>query len=287
MPFHIRVRPIGNRVRPHEMVFGINLEDEAALRSRYLNAYESGQPLTGGGRSIAAELIDQVLVFETEEIVSEGGSAGFDEAFNGGVNRTDEFITGAPGSQSATGSEPMDPGVARDPTRVMIVHGRNTAALNALRAFLQSLGLQPILWEDAIEETGEGSPHNLNAVMAAMSLAQAVVILFTAEDEARLLPAFREATDDEDLVGQPRPNVLVEAGLAMGLGRERTILTRLGPIRGASDLDGLNAINIGNGTGPRTALRRRLETAGCRVNDRTDYLEVAVAGDFDGALVTE
>lgn len=287
MPFHVRVRPIGNRVRPHEMVFGLNLEDEAALRSRFLNAYESGQPLTGGGRSIATELIDQVQVFETEGPVSGQASAGFQVAFDGGVNRTDDFITDAPGIQRAAGSEPTDPGVARDPTRVMIVHGRNSAALNALRAFLQSLGLQPILWEDAIEETGEGSPHNLNAVMAAMSLAQAVVVLFTAEDEARLLPAFRDAPEDEDLVGQPRPNVLVEAGLAMGLGRERTILTRLGPIRGASDLDGLNAVNIGNDMGPRAALRRRLETAGCRVNDRTDYLEVAVAGDFDAAVVTE
>jgi hypothetical protein len=70
----------------------------------------------------------------------------------------------------------------------------------------------------------------------------------------------------------------------VGLGRERTILTRLGRIRSASDLDGLNAVNLANGHGPRTALRRRLLTAGCRVNDRTDYLEPAVAGDFDGAV---
>ena len=167
----------------------------------------------------------------------------------------------------------------------MIVHGRNAAALNALRAFLHSLGLVPVLWEDAIEETGEGSPHNLDAVTAAMSMAQAVVVLFTAEDEARLLPRFWEGeADEEELVGQPRPNVLIEAGMAMALGRQHTILARLGRIRNASDLEGLNAVNLANDNGPRVALRRRLATAGCRLNERTDYLDPGVAGDFDGAL---
>lgn len=266
------------------MVYGINLDGEA-LRARYLEPYDDGLPLTGGGRSVASDLIDQVLVYETDEPVTGSGSEGWQAAFNGGTNRTDDFITAAPGNRRAVAPDVLAPGVRRDPKRVMVVHGRNAQALDALRAFLQSLGLEPILWEDPVAETGEGSPHNLNAVMAAMAMAQAVVVLLTAEDEARLLPAFRDHDDDDaTLEGQPRPNVLIEAGLAMGLGRERTILTRLGRIRGASDLDGLNAVNLANGHGPRVALRRRLMTAGCDMNDRTDYLEPGVGGDFEGAL---
>ena len=120
-----------------------------------------------------------------------------------------------------------------------------------------------------------------------MSVAQAVVVLFTAEDQARLLPQFQDSQSDDDrLEGQPRPNVLIEAGLAMALGRERTILARLGRIRPASDLDGLNAVNLDNRPNPRAALRRRLITAGCRANDRTDYLEPGVAGDFDSAMAS-
>jgi predicted nucleotide-binding protein len=86
------------------------------------------------------------------------------------------------------------------------------------------------------------SPHNLEAVTAALQIAQAVVVLFTAEDEARLMERFRAEGDDAELLGQPRPNVFLEAGMAMALGRDRTILTRLGDFRGASDIDGLNAV---------------------------------------------
>jgi predicted nucleotide-binding protein len=267
------------------MLYAIDI-DEDTLRSRFLEPYQRGASLTSGGRSIPASQIDQVLVVETAEPVDKSGSEAWAVAFDTGTNRTDDFVTGPPGGTPAAEPGALGPGISRDPTRVMIVHGRNTAALNALRAYLQSLGLVPILWEDAIEETGEGSPHNLDAVIAAMSLAQAVVVLFTAEEEARLLSRFQsDPAEEDDFVGQPRPNVLVEAGMAIALGRERTILTRLGRIRGASDLDGLNAVNLGNDNGPRTALRRRLATAGCRVNDRTDYLDPAVAGDFEAALI--
>jgi hypothetical protein len=268
------------------MIYGINL-DEAALHARYLAPYGRGVALTGGGRSVPSELIDQVLVYETADAVEDSGSAAWQEALTAGTNRTDDFIIGAPGHLLTGGPGISSPGVNRDPRRVMIVHGRNAKALDALRSFLQSLGLEPILWEDAIEQTGEGSPHNLDAVLAAMALAQAVVVLFTAEDEARLLPALREGQSGaDDWAGQPRPNVLIEAGMAMALGREQTILLRLGSIRSASDLDGLNAVNLANDVGPRTALRRRLATAGCRVNERTDYLEPSVAGDFDGAVLS-
>jgi hypothetical protein len=266
------------------MVYAVNV-DEATLRERYLRMYESGVPVTAGGRSIPPERVDQVLVYETPDPVGGAGSTGWNEAHSAGTNRTDDFITGPPGGGMIGETGALGPGVHRDTTRVMIVHGRNAAALNAIRAFLQSLGLVPVLWEDAIEETGEGSPHNLNAVAAAMSVAQAVVVIFTPEDEARLLPQFQgDDPSEAELRGQPRPNVLIEAGMAMALGRDRTILTRLGRIRNASDLEGLNAVNLSNENGPRVALRRRLVTAGCQVNGRSDYLEPGVAGDFDAAL---
>ena len=267
------------------MVYGINLDDDM-LRARYLQPYELGQPLTGSGRSVPPHLIDQVLVVETADRVAETGAAAWNAATSTGTDRTDDFVVGAPGYLQASSAGVLGPGIRRNPTRVMIVHGRNLAALNALRSFLQALGLVPILWEDAIEETGEGSPHNLDAVTAAMALAQAVVVLFTTDDEARLMPQFSDGDPAEgELRGQPRPNVLIEAGMAIALGRERTILARLGKIRPASDLDGLNAVNLTNDPGPRTALRRRLLTAGCQVNDRSDYLESAVAGDFDSAQI--
>jgi len=70
----------------------------------------------------------------------------------------------------------------------MVVYGRNVAARRATFAFLRSLGLEPIEWEQAVAATGKGTPHNLEAVRAAMSTAQAVVVVLTAEDQAGLLP---------------------------------------------------------------------------------------------------
>jgi hypothetical protein len=72
--------------------------------------------------------------------------------------------------------------------------------------------------------------------------------------------------------------------MAMALGRQRTILTRLGTFRAASDVDGLNAISLSNSPQPRSALRRRLANQHCAVNDRDDYLNPGQAGDFDAAL---
>jgi predicted nucleotide-binding protein len=174
-----------------------------------------------------------------------------------------------------------------DPHVVMVVYGRNTAARNAMFSFLRALGLHPIEWEEAIAATGQGSPHNLEAVQAAMRLAQAVIVLLTAEDQAGLMPALAGASDAEDIVlrGQPRQNVILEAGMAMGVARDRTILVELGPIRAASDFDGLNTVRMSNESRTRDALRSRLQAAGCALKLGSDWLDPLSAGDFDAAAI--
>jgi predicted nucleotide-binding protein/CheY-like chemotaxis protein len=180
------------------------------------------------------------------------------------------------------------PRKSRDRKRVMVVHGRNEKANEAMARFLTSMGLQPIAWEDAVKETGLGSPHNLQAVLSAMSIAQAVVILMTAEERAGLMPEFAPPGDPAKeiaLEGQPRPNVFFEAGLAMGIDSTRTVLVELGPIRRASDLDGLNVVRLDNTGEKRAALRRRLVTAGCLVEDeKTAWKTAHRGGDFESCL---
>lgn len=181
-----------------------------------------------------------------------------------------------------------EPRKTTDPRRVMVVHGRNDKARNAVFSFLRALGLAPIEWEEAIAETGQGAPHNFEAVRAAMEVAQAVVVIFTAEDQARLLEPLASHYDIEDLAlrGQPRQNVLIEAGLAMGIDHRRTILVELGPIRRPSDFDGLNAVRLSNDPSRRTALRSRLETAGCALPSHTsDWLSSDLGGDFEAAAI--
>jgi predicted nucleotide-binding protein len=167
----------------------------------------------------------------------------------------------------------------------MVVHGRNLVARDAMFIFLRALGLSPIEWEQAVAQTGVASPHNLEAVRAAMDVGQAVVVLLTAEDRAGLLPALGNG-DDVLLRGQPRQNVILEAGMAMGIDRARTVLVELGDIRRASDFEGLNAIRLTNDPQTRNALRARLQTAGCAVDESgTDWTSADGGGDFDAAVI--
>jgi predicted nucleotide-binding protein len=154
--------------------------------------------------------------------------------------------------------------------------------------FLRALGLEPIEWDQAVRETGTGSPHNLDAVRAAMEIGQAVVVLLTPEDQAGLLPEFANGDEDDVLLrGQPRQNVILEAGLAMGIDGSRVILVELGRIRRPSDFDGLNTVRLTNSAPSRMSLRTRLETAECAVSEvGSDWTRPEAGGDFDAAVVT-
>jgi len=62
----------------------------------------------------------------------------------------------------------------------------------------------------------------------------AVVVLFSPDDEAKLRAEFLKATDGPDertLTGQPRPNVLFEAGMAFGSKPDNTVSVQLGEMR--------------------------------------------------------
>jgi hypothetical protein len=168
----------------------------------------------------------------------------------------------------------------------MVVHGRNRRAKEAIFAFLRCLGLEPIEWEQAVAETGTASPYNLEAVEAAMDVAQAVVVVLTAEDLAGLVPELADGRAAEAaLEGQPRQNVILEAGMALGTDRAGVVFVQLGKIRGASDLDGLNMVRLTNEAQTRAALRQRLLNAGCLVNEAASDFLTTACGDFDAALV--
>jgi hypothetical protein len=115
---------------------------------------------------------------------------------------------------------------------------------------------------------------------------KAVVVVLTAEDRAGLLPELTGIDDpDTALVGQPRQNVMLEAGMALGTGRASMILVQLGEIRAASDFHGLNAVRLTNAPQTRAALRNRLRTAGCAIDETAQDWMTPACGDFESALV--
>jgi predicted nucleotide-binding protein len=285
MPFHVMIWPRSSEQQKLHELYALNVEEDE-LRQRLIEPYEKGLPITWSGRTLPAGDFGTIKITHTEQPQHVPDFEEY-EVVKRGRDVTDEWIKGPPGESRA---EVIREEVTadRDPKRVMVVHGRNQAARNAMFAFLRSIGLEPIEWEEAVAETGMGSPHNLEAVRSAMDVGQAVVVILTAEDQAGLLPTLAENGEDISLKGQPRQNVILEAGLAMGLNPDRTILVEIGPIRRASDFEGLNAIRLTNDAPRRGALRTRLRTAGCKVADGgTDWLSPETGGDFDTYVPAE
>lgn len=171
-----------------------------------------------------------------------------------------------------------------DPRKVFVVYGRNEKARKAIFAFLRSIGLDPQDWSQWVEATRQGSPYTGEVLKKGFREAQAFVVLMTPDDEARLREPLRTANEDPheiNLTPQPRPNVIYEAGMAMGIAEDRTILIELGRLRPISDFFGRNIIRMDNTPQRRKDLAHRLGTAGCPIDLTGDWLD---AGDFDAAL---
>ncbi len=149
---------------------------------------------------------------------------------------------------------------------VFVVYGRDSLAKTALFGFLRDVGLRPLEWEQAVHLTETASPYIGDVLDAAFSHVQAVIVMLTPDDEARLRPGLVEDWDPEfetTLTGQPRPNVLFEAGMAFGRHPERTLLVEMAAIRPFSDVTGRHVIRLTDSASSKHALVERLRRAGC------------------------
>ena len=163
---------------------------------------------------------------------------------------------------------------------VFVVHGRNEPARLAIFSFLRSIGLQPIEWSQAVAATGEASPYIGTVLDSAFDAAQAVVVLMTPDEIAYLRDEYssNESDPEREPGAQARPNVLFEAGMAMGRDPKRTVLAELGAMRPFSDIAGRHILRISDEPERRKELAQRLETAGCRIDTAgNDWLK---SGEF-------
>jgi|GEM_PF-2718340 len=191
------------------------------------------------------------------------------------------------GAQAVKKDEPsVSAGGSMDKRNIFVVHGRNENARKALFDFLLAIRLNPMEWSHLINKTKKGSPHIREILDAAFSEAQAVVVLLTGDDEARLIDKFcngKEQDYEKNLTPQARPNVLFEAGMAFGHHPDKTILVELGDVRPFSDIAGLHVIKMDGSIPKRKELAQRLQNAGCSVDTvGDDWLN---AGNFEGAIL--
>ncbi len=153
-----------------------------------------------------------------------------------------------------------------DPRSVFVIHGRNEIARKGLFEFLRAIGLAPIEWSEALSMTNSASPYIGDVLDAAFRRAQAVVVLQTPDDVAHLHESLTYPGDPEtNPQMQPRPNVLYEAGMAMGRNPNRTVIVELGQVKVFSDIHGRHAVRLDNSVAKRQDLATRLRNAGCAV----------------------
>lgn len=146
--------------------------------------------------------------------------------------------------------------------------------------FLRTLGLNPKEWDQVLREARGNNPFIGNAIDEVMEKAQAVVVMFTPDDLVQLKPQFvgRDEKNTEGRpLGQARPNVLFEAGLAMALHQEKTVLVQIGRVKPFSDIGGRHIVKLTDTAESRNDLANRLENIGCKVNKvGRDWLKTGV-----------
>jgi predicted nucleotide-binding protein len=255
--------------------------DEGLIEKKIVNPWLRGTPIVlGGAQFPPAE--SRVRIIQGRA-VPEGGAYSRSDLWRIAKEHardvTDRFIREPAGSAQAPSSPPEPTG---DPRKVMVIHGRDAEARDAMFQLLRALSLNPLEWSSLVAETRTGTPYVGEVLDKAFAIARAAVVLLTPDEEVRLRPALQGQGDLAAPSLQARPNVFYEAGLAFGRFPERTIVVEAGEMREASDLGGRHAIRVRPGVEWRHDLADRLQTAGCDVDKSgRDWLSV---GSFEGAL---
>mgnify|MGYP001194466231 CR=1 FL=1 len=168
---------------------------------------------------------------------------------------------------------------------VFVVHGRDMVLRNSMFAFLRAIGLDPLEWEQAVRRARRGAnPFVGDVIDEVMDQAQAVLVLFSPDDLVYLKDQFVDRKTERHTEGTPqgqaRPNVLFEAGLAMGRHQEKTVLVEIGSVKRFSDIGGRHMLRFNGSPASRHDLVGRLRMLRCDldVDGRRDWLDV---GEFE------
>lgn len=170
-----------------------------------------------------------------------------------------------------------------DPSKVFVIHGRNEDARREMGAFLRSLGLKPLWFEEVRAQMG-GMTHPLQTVRRGMDQAKGVLALFTPDEFSSLHPILTGGATGETVERwQARPNVLFEAGLACGLNPDQVAFVLFGDVKLFTDVTGIHVFRPTkdvSATSHRTQLKDLLgQGMGCAVDPTShDWMH---SGNFE------
>lgn len=307
--FHVRITVTGEAHDETRLDM-----DEGSLERGFLSPYRTGSPITVNGRTIPIDQVSRMRVSTSDvpskavldTLSAERSSSRF--AVIGGpsdewlaaaraLDVTDQYITTPPGRKGEStlslatvnakpaASEIRPPKGPGDRRSVFAVVGRDNQAIVAVLTFVRSMGLRVVEWDHAVARTGLPNPYVGDVVLAGMGMADATIVIFSPDDLVQLrqdLLRDDDGPEERQLVGQARPNVFYEAGIADGLGKERTVIVEVGRVKGFSDVAGRHVVRFDGSPIKRNALAERLRIAGLDPDTSgTDWL---VAGDVAEAI---
>jgi predicted nucleotide-binding protein len=159
---------------------------------------------------------------------------------------------------------------------VFVVHGRDLPLRDAIYEFLGALGLRVQEWGHAIRAARGhgGNPFVNDIVTKIMEQAQAIVVMLSADDEARLKDQFvstHERSTEGKLRGQARPNVIFETGIAIGTHHKKTVMVQIGHVKPFTDIGGMHVPNLSNDERTRHEFANRLADLGCKIDRTGDH----------------
>jgi WD40 repeat protein len=290
VPYHVRITSKDLQRRSHD---ALALDkDERWIEEHIATCRRQGSDIFVDGQVFTWDSIDKIRITWTDETSEQllpqirtrrrSGDIGAipvpDEWYvaRNGRDVTEQFLTGPPGP-SPRAEVGQTRGLATNRKAVMVIYGHDLEARDALFDWLRAIGLQPREWNQLVNLSGAASPYIGQVLDAAFHEAQAVVALFTPDE--RVIATSASTADHGAWRLQARPNVLIEAGMALSTHPDRTILTILGRQDLPTDLAGRNYIRLSpTSPEPLHDLARRLHQAGCETDTTgTDWLK---AGRF-------
>lgn len=158
---------------------------------------------------------------------------------------------------------------------VFVVHGRDRKLTDAVYQLLGALGLKPLEWGHAIKAAQGANPFVSDAVQKILEKAQAIVVLLTPDDLVQLKPQFvdpkREKHTEGKPRGQSRPNVIFEAGLAIGAHHAKTLIVQVGDVKPFTDIGGMHILHLSDSAASRNDFAKRLGKLGCKLDQDGDH----------------
>ena len=143
--------------------------------------------------------------------------------------------------------------------KVFVIHGHDIEARDQLVSLLRKVGLEWDSFDNVSARLG-AAPFIADVIATGIRDAHAVVALFTPDEQAALYSPKTSEYQGSRAGGsrwQARPNVIFEAGLALGVARERMLMVTIGEdVELFSNIGGVHIIRLDTAGGKQLFLRK-------------------------------